>query len=516
MNVQLANTYDPSKNYGVSHWYASPKLDGVRAVFIPEKGLLTRNNKPLNGFADMCKALEKICRDCSLTFIDGELVIKGRSFQASQGVILANEHSDKSLAEFHVFAVGGDFANTALMLQAIPEDTQHNIFRVESEIIPNTFKAVEQACDNFTAMGFEGVMLRNPENAYFDGRNDDLLKYKFFNEADLEIIEVREKSVTVQGNINGVAVRSNVRFSGQKSTGEFLSVKYQSITEKAGKDGFYSLRFPSAIGIKYDRDLQAEGVAVPEVKAKTKSEDRARGLTYYKNGIVEAVFNVKLLYRRKKAASKAEMSGWKNKLFQCRSIQEGKDLIAELRLTIPKIMEFAKYLGVKLKGCKYLKAEIVRWLIEASLGAKLRAEKWLKFVIKRGIKMTKNEIFSSIRALRRELDELESKIFALEEPQPVQHAVTQGQDRDEWLTAKEVCKALKISMTTFNRQIQDGNLPEGFEVSPRSKRWKLSEIEAWQEAKKQGSVKIPQIVESQRRVRGSKVKKYWELQSVGA
>ena len=131
----------------------------------------------------------------------------------------------------------------------------------------------------------------------------------------------------------------------------------------------------------------------------------------------------------------------------------------------------------------------------------------------------KTDLFAQIRILRQSADDMNHKITQLEdlisqlaEPYPV----TQGQDRDEWLTAKEVCKALKISMTTFNRQIQEGNLPEGFEVSPRSKRWKLSEIEAWQEAKKQGSVKIPQIVESQRRVRGSKVKKYWELQSVGA
>ncbi|MBQ7732487.1 MAG: helix-turn-helix domain-containing protein [Synergistaceae bacterium] len=522
MNVQLANTYDPAKNYGVSHWYASPKLDGVRAVFIPEQGLLTRNNKTLSGFNNICRGLEKICSECSLAFIDGELVIKGRSFQASQGVILAPEHPDKTLAEFHVFAVGGNFANTASMLRAIPEDRLHNIFRVESDLIPNTFKAVEEACDKFTKLGFEGVMLRNPERAYFYGRNDDLLKYKFFNEADLEIVEVREKSVTVQGKIGDIPVRSKVKFSGEDLTGKVLSVKYQSITERADKDGFYSLRFPSAIGIKEDREA-----AVPEVKAKSesksksKSENKAKGLAYYKNGIVEAVFNVDLIYRRKKAASNSEMSVWKDKLFRCRSIQEGRDLIAELKLTIPKIMEFAKYLGVRLKGCKYLKSEIVRWVVNGSLGAKLRAEKWLKFISERSInKMTKSEIFAQIRALRQsasdmnqKINQLEDLISRLSEPYP---EVNQGKDKDEWLTAKETCKALKISMTTFYRLIQDGSLPEGFEFSPRSKRWRLSDIEAWQKAKKDKPQEIPQIVQSQRRTRSSKVKKYWELQHVSA
>ncbi len=359
-------------------------------------------------------------------------------------------------------------------------------------------------------------MLRNPERAYFNGRNDDLLKYKFFNEADLEIIEVREKSVTVQGEIGGVAVRSKVKFSGQDLTGQVLSVKYQSVTDKPDKGGFYSLRFPSAIGIKCDRDLPAQTVTVPEVKAKTKSENKARGLTYYKNGIVEAVFNVNVIYRRKKAASKSEMSVWKSRLFQCRSIQEGKDLIAELKLTIPKIMEFAKYLGVRLKGCKYLKAEIVRWVVRASLRARLTAEKWLNFLIERSINMTQEitEILSSIRALRRGVDELENKVFALAESQPVQPAIPQGKDKDEWLTAKEICEVLKISTATFYRLIHDGLLPKGFEFSSRSKRWRLSDIEAWQEAKKNKPQEIPQFVEVQRRVRGSKVKKYWELQSV--
>ena len=134
--------------------------------------------------------------------------------------------------------------------------------------------------------------------------------------------------------------------------------------------------------------------------------------------------------------------------------------------------------------------------------------------------MTKSEIFAQIRALRQsasdmnqKINQLEDLISRLSEPYP---EVNQGKDKDEWLTAKETCKALKISMTTFYRLIQDGSLPEGFEFSPRSKRWRLSDIEAWQKAKKDKPQEIPQIVQSQRRTRSSKVKKYWELQHVSA
>ena len=174
MNVQLANTYNPAKNYNVAQWYATPKFDGVRAVFIPGKGFFTRNDKPVNGLAHMAEVLERICSERGLWFIDGELIVQGKTFQASQGVILASEHEEKSLIEYHVFAVGGEFMNTAAMLDAIPDEQSANIFRVDSEIIPDTFQAVEEACRKFTSMGYEGVVLRDPNVSYFEGRSDFL------------------------------------------------------------------------------------------------------------------------------------------------------------------------------------------------------------------------------------------------------------------------------------------------------------------------------------------------------
>ena len=74
------------------------------------------------------------------------------------------------------------------------------------------------------------------------------------------------------------------------------------------------------------------------------------------------------------------MFTWKEKLGQCKSIQEGIKLIADLKLTVIKLRAFAKYLGVKMTGCKYLKAEIIRWVVSASLGAWLRAEAFMKCV----------------------------------------------------------------------------------------------------------------------------------------
>ena len=395
--VQLANPYNPAKNYRVAHWYATPKFDGVRAVFIPDRGFFTRNDTPISGLDHMAGVLQEFCISRGLSFVDGELVLAGESFQASQSAILAAQHDAKSNIEFHVFAVGGAFKDTQEMLQELPDFPEARIFRVESEAIPNSFEAVEAACRKFTEQGYEGVVLRHPDVPYHDGRSNHLLKFKFFKEADLRIIGTIDGegrlagtlgSLVVEGTIEGKAVRScvgtgmtdedrKIFSSDTQLIGKVLTVKYQAITDKPDKEGFYSLRFPVVIGVKEDRDFYSpqETVSVRQTKI---DFPEPTGVIYRSNGFVEAGFQVKFVDRPTHKLSyipdKATMAGWKSKLFQCRSVKEGVQLIADLKLTIPKIREFARYLGVRLKGCRYLKAEIVRWIINASLGAKLRAK----------------------------------------------------------------------------------------------------------------------------------------------
>ena len=273
--VQLANPYNPAKNYKVAHWFATPKFDGVRAVFIPDRGFFTRNDKPIYGLDHMAATLQEFCITRGLSFVDGELVLAGGSFQASQSAILAAQHDEKSNIEFHVFAVGGNFKDTQEMLKELPNFPETRIFRVESEAIPNTFEAVDMACRKFTEQGYEGVVLRHPDIPYYEGRSNHLLKYKFFKEADLRIVGVIDGegrlsgtlgSLVVEGETEGLLVRSCVgtgltyedrKILSQDSQliGKVLTVKYQSITDKPDKNGVYSLRFPVVIGVKEDRDF---------------------------------------------------------------------------------------------------------------------------------------------------------------------------------------------------------------------------------------------------------------------
>ena len=121
-------------------------------------------------------------------------------------------------------------------------------------------------------------------------------------------------------------------------------------------------------------------------------------------------------------------------------------------------------------------------------------------------------LLSCIKTLKqetlRQLEAIEERILALEdhEPQPAQMKPRS----DKWLTVAQVCKELDISPSTFYGWLKAGLLPEGFPFGPRSKRWKMSEIRAWREAKQNGEISVTEI--SKRRSRTSKIRRKEEFE----
>ena len=101
--------------------------------------------------------------------------------------------------------------------------------------------------------------------------------------------------------------------------------------------------------------------------------------------------------------------------------------------------------------------------------------------------LDKNAILARIQTLQRKndelrkmIDELTDEILKIEEPQPVQPVKAINYKPEVWLTPKQASKYLNISITTFYSWVAQGILPPGKPFSPKSKRWRKSEIDEWQ------------------------------------
>lgn len=191
MKPMLAATLDDiSKlSYPV---YASPKLDGVRAL---RKGtLLSRSLKPFPN-----PHVNKLFDHRELEGLDGELIIGSATakdvFRQTSGA-LQRDGGAPDVA-FHVF---DSFASTASAyehrLKAVRKVKFPGVVIVEQVLIKESVALLQYESDCLAA-GYEGVILRSPIGQYKFGRATEkqqwMLKLKRFVDSEAEVIGVEEE-----------------------------------------------------------------------------------------------------------------------------------------------------------------------------------------------------------------------------------------------------------------------------------------------------------------------------------
>ena len=125
------------------------------------------------------------------------------------------------------------------------------------------------------------------------------------------------------------------------------------------------------------------------------------------------------------------------------------------------------------------------------------------------MKPDKSELLARIRAIQKELELMLDMVIALDDsPQPVQ---IQENDSDDWLTVREVCRRMSISQTTFYEAVKNGLLPPGFAFGPKTKRWRMSDIRAWQASKQNRNDSSERQNTRKRRGRVSRIMKIGEF-----
>lgn len=186
-NVQLSNTFDYEKHKHQHEWILSYKLDGIRCIAL-RKGsdgwtLYSRKGKEFLTVDHIKPQLEKLYKHTGLTFFDGELYKHGLTFEEIQGPVMAFSKGQVPDMEYHVF-VGGDAeefmsGNSYKSVIVISNEMLISLPHIRS-VTKGIIKAddiegkVEEAFEN----GYEGIMLRDPNNLYDYKRSNALLKLK--------------------------------------------------------------------------------------------------------------------------------------------------------------------------------------------------------------------------------------------------------------------------------------------------------------------------------------------------
>jgi len=193
-NPMLAATYKP----GVTLRFpvlASPKIDGIRCRGINNQAM-SRSMKPLPN-----RFLQSFFNNCyNLNGLDGELTVGEPNAPDCYNKTVSAIMSEDGEPQF-VFRVF-DYMNAGLFSHRLDYATDIAIKLNIPHVVPHRHQFIQSIDELITfeaeclALGYEGVMTRNPVGLYKSGRStakeQGLVKIKRFEDAEAVIIGLEE------------------------------------------------------------------------------------------------------------------------------------------------------------------------------------------------------------------------------------------------------------------------------------------------------------------------------------
>jgi len=245
--------------------YSQRKLDGVRCVALPGRGLFSRLRKE---FPHMEHIKEEIKQLPSSLILDGELYSNEIGFQEIVGIVKretlkAGDSEKQRKIQYHVYDMISDKPYEQRLRdlhRLFREHSFEHLVLVQTSICTSE-EEMKQQHAQYVADGYEGIMLRTPQGIYKNSRSIDLLKYKEFFDDEYEVIDFKEGDGlesgcviwtcrTAEGAIFNCRPRgthedrAELYQNGAKYVGQKLTVRFQEKTD----DGLP--RFPVGIAFR--------------------------------------------------------------------------------------------------------------------------------------------------------------------------------------------------------------------------------------------------------------------------
>lgn len=283
--VQKGYKYEDAAKSLTGEFAITLKLDGNRAtVFTYESGvkIYSPSGKEIEGLVELEEDFRHLPKNM---VFDGEVIAKNPDnlsskelFQLTQKIM--RQKGEKRGLDFFVFdCLPIDEFNEGISKKVYKErmadldeilneyvKDSMNIRRVPTYYIGSDKKVINDLLPVVVGQGYEGLMINTLNGHYQTKKTKDLLKVKQFYTVDLRCIGVKEDirggkcgSITVdykgyEVDVAGLKEDEKILFWKNPNlvVGKIVEVQY--FEETKNKDGGLSLRFPSLVRIRDDKD----------------------------------------------------------------------------------------------------------------------------------------------------------------------------------------------------------------------------------------------------------------------
>lgn len=237
-------------------WYVQPKLEGDRCLAKWDGNigyvLYSSTGKPILNLPHINRALNNLN---ITTTLDGELYNHRAPHELIHGIVSrsVNIHRDYKLVQFHIFDVvmKGDFKKRLDYTRLVVKESEH-IRRVRTHDIRD-LKEVYYYYESELNDGYEGVVIRSPEQVYVDKRTTLMMKLKqreediylctaIFEEESIEGVKKQRLGAILVRDGDGQEFKVGSGFNDEQRKlywnmpslilGHLIRVRYQALTQK--------------------------------------------------------------------------------------------------------------------------------------------------------------------------------------------------------------------------------------------------------------------------------------------
>lgn len=277
-------------------YYAEPKLDGFRAITIKDRGdvmLVSREQKPYYNTEAILSVIKNFPLDNIV--IDGEGWAGDWSTTAhimrSQSGISATERDKLKLHCFDLLQL--DEWNTQTSRYSLRKRKEALKLYVEnankhsgdqrlvlvSDIMVQTPDEIQTEMARNVELGWEGIVMKDPDAVYSFDRDASWLKFKPVTDANLKVIGATEGEGAIAGSLGALVLEGEVLYKKKKYfihtragsglthkqraelwalqkqgklIGKTIEMKFQEVTSEIGASTSNSLRFPIFKRVRWD------------------------------------------------------------------------------------------------------------------------------------------------------------------------------------------------------------------------------------------------------------------------